>query len=155
MKRPITAERLFAKLEEVWRDARGPRSIPRRSDINPVRLGSALQYVSLIDVVAGKEVDFRYRLLGQQLIKHFGHNITGGLHTEHSDRTSKTRPFYEAYLRCLSTKEPQAIEAEFRNHNQTLVRTRARVWPLSDDDMTVSGLLGGGVFLTPSALVES
>lgn len=149
MKRPVTPERLFAKLEEVWREARGARQLPQRTDINPVKLGAALQYVSLIDVVQSDPVDFRYRLLGQQLIKYFGHNITGELHTQHSDRTSPTRPFYDAYSRCLTTKEPQDIEAQYRNHNNTVVRTKARVWPLSDDGATVSGLLGGGVFLTP------
>jgi len=123
--------------------------LPRRTDINPVKLGAALQYVSLIDVVQCDPIDFRYRLLGQQLIKYFGHNITGDLHTQHSDRTSSTRPFYDAYVRCITTKAPQDIEAQYRNHNMTMVRTKARVWPLSDDGTTVSGMLGGGVFLTP------
>lgn len=150
MKRPVTPERLFAKLEEVWRDARGERALPRREDINPIKLGTALQYVSLIDVVSGDPVDFRYRLLGQQIIKYYGHNITGGLHTDHADRTSPTRPFYEAYLRCITAKAPQDIDAQYRNHNKTLVRTRARVWPLSDDGETVSGLVGVGMFLTPA-----
>lgn len=150
MKRPVTPERLFAKLDEVWREARGIRLLPQRGDINPVKLGAALQYVSLIDVVQGDPIDFRYRLLGQQLIKYFGCNITGELHTKHSDRTSPTRPFYDAYMRCLTTRTPQDIEAQYRNHNQTVVRTRARVWPLSDDGSIVSGMLGGGVFLTPA-----
>jgi len=150
MKRPITPERLFAKLEEVWREARGARALPRREDINPIKLGAALQYVSLIDVVPSQPVDFRYRLLGQQIIKHFGHNITGELHTHHADKTSPTRPFYDAYVRCIATKAAQDIEAQYRNYNKTIVRTRARVWPLSDDDKTVSALLGGGMFLTPA-----
>src|SRR6185295_15832831 len=109
MKRPVTPERLFVKLEKVWSDARGAKPLPRRADINPVKLGTALQYVSLIDVVQSEPIDFRYRLLGQQIIKYFGHNITGELHTQHSDRTSPTRPFYDAYLRCLTTKSPQDI----------------------------------------------
>jgi len=89
--------------------------------------------------------------LGQQLIKYFGHNLTGELHTEFSDRTSPTRPFYDAYVRCITTKTPQDIEAQYRNYNKTVVRTRARVWPLSDDGgTTVSSLLGGGMFLTPA-----
>lgn len=150
MKRKVTPEKLFARLNEVWNEARGARRLPRRADINPVRLGSLLQYVSLIDVVPGEPVDFRYRLLGEQLIRAFGLNITGGLHTAHADTSSSTRPFYAAYVRCLSTREPQDIDAEFRNHNKTVVRARARVWPLSEDDDTVTGLFGGGVFLPPT-----
>ena len=44
---------------------------------------------------------------------------------------------------------PQDIEHEFRNSNKTLVKMRARVWPLSDDGELVTGLLGGGMFIEP------
>jgi hypothetical protein len=56
-------------------------------------------------------------------------------------------PFYDAYVRCVKTRAPQEMIADFRNHNQTPCRARGRVWPLSDDGATVTGLLGGCIYL--------
>jgi hypothetical protein len=142
-------QQILERVEAVWNDARGANAMPRRIDIDAVKMRRVLPYVALIDVVPGAKVDFRYRLLGQQMISGFGSNITGGLHSQHADRTSKAWPFYEAYKRCIVTGQAQDIDHEFRNHNGTLVRMRARVWPLSDDGATVTGLLGGGMFLAP------
>lgn len=145
-----TADQLFQRLEQVWIETCSGRAMPARADVSPAKLKDCLPYVSLIDVVPGDPIDFRYRLLGQKIIDGFGSNITGGLHTKHADRTSPTWPFYDAYRRCVATRQPQSLEHQFRNGNQTLVRMRARVWPLSDDGATVTGLLGGGMFLEPA-----
>ncbi|MBP6013168.1 MAG: PAS domain-containing protein [Alphaproteobacteria bacterium] len=146
MKNNITPEQLFAKLDEAWTEARGPHALPRRADINPVKLGSALQYVSLLDVVPGNPPDFRYRLIGQQLIRAYGRNITGELHSANFEK-APVRPFYDAYVRCAATKAAQQMSADFRNFNGTPCRAQARVWPLSDDGETVTGLLGGCLYL--------
>ena len=145
-KSTITPDQLFEKLNEAWNEARGERTMPRRADINPVKLGSALQYVSLLDVVAGSPVDFRYRLIGQQLIRAYGRNITGESHLSNFDKTPP-RPFYDGFLRCAQTKAAQEMSTNFRNFNNTPCRAQARVWPLSDDGVSVTGLLGGCMYL--------
>jgi hypothetical protein len=99
MKPQLTVEQLFEQIEQAWRDACGGRAMPRRADISPAKLKSCLPYVTLIDVVEGDPIDFRYRLLGQKLIDGFRSNITGGLHTQHADRTSSIWPFYDGYCR--------------------------------------------------------
>lgn len=144
-----TLQQILDRVGTVWNDARGARAMPQRVDIDAMKIRTVLPYVALIDVVPGDKIDFRYRLLGQHTISGFGRNITGGLHSEHADRTSQAWPFYEAYKKCVATAQPQDIDHEFRNHNKTLVKMRARVWPLSDDGKTVTGLLGGGMFLAP------
>ena len=143
----MIAEKLIEQLNQAWTTARGSRRWPQRAEVDPANLRGALAYASLIDVVPGEPLDFRYRLLGQRLIEGFGQNITGSLHSEFADKKRTTWPLYEAYKRCVTTGEPQDIDHEFRNRNQTPVRVRARVWPLSDDGKTVTGLLGGGVFV--------
>jgi hypothetical protein len=150
MKAHASAEWLFQALETAWHEARSARPMPRREDVNPAKLKSCLPYVTLIDVVHGDPIDFRYRLLGQKLIDGFGANLTGALHTAHADRTRPTWPFYDAYCRCVAMRHAQNIEHEFRNYNRTVVRMRARVWPLADDGETVTGLFGGGIFVEPS-----
>lgn len=148
----LTDVQLFHRLEQVWSDACAGRAAPARADISPAKLKDCLPYVTLIDVVHGDPIDFRYRLIGQKIIDGFGSNITGGLHTQHADRSSPARPFYDAYCRCVATHYAQSLEHQFRNGNKTIVRMRARVWPLSDDGEKVTGLLGGGVLVEPAFL---
>lgn len=150
MKPALTVEQLFDQLEQAWTAARGLHAMPRRADIKPAQLKACLPHVTLIDVVAGEPVDFRYRLIGQKLIDGFGGNLTGELHSKHIDSSIAVRPFYETYRHCLATRQAQSLDHQFRNRNRTLVRMRARVWPLSDDGETVTGLFGGGMFLEPS-----
>ncbi len=144
MKNP-TPEVLFSKLDDAWTEARGTRALPRRADINPVKLGSTLQHVLLLDVIPGKLTDFRYRLLGQQVIRGYGRNITGESHLTTFEKTAP-RPCYDAFVRCTQTKAPQVMSTEFRNFNGTPCRAELQVWPLSDDGETVTGLLGGCLY---------
>lgn len=143
---PVVIEELFSRVDAVWRQARGAQPMPRRADISPVKLGSILQYVSLLDVVAGDPLNFRYRLIGEYLSKSYGRNITRSLHTDHFE-VAPERPFYDAYVRCAKTAAPQDMIANFHNANRTLRCAQARVWPLSDDGSTVTGLLGGCLYL--------
>lgn len=150
MPQTITPEKLFEKIEAVWRQAHGSHALPRRGDIEPAKLGNALPHVTLIDVVTGEPIDFRYRVVGQRLITAYGSNVTGGTHRQFANPLRKEWPLYEAFVRCVNTKLPQDITVEFRNRNQALLSARARVWPLSDDGEAVTGLLGGCVFVTPA-----
>lgn len=150
MKTKTTPESLFEHIDAVWSEARGTRALPRRQDVDPAKLGTSLPWVYLVEVVTGEPLDFRYRIIGEQLTRGLGQNITGGLHTQHADPQAPEWPFYRAYLRCIESKRPQTIEHSFRNMNQTPVSTLARVWPLSEDGVTVSALLGGCMFLSPN-----
>lgn len=148
----IEPEKLFEKIEAVWRQAHGSRALPRRGDVDPAKLGGVLPHVALIDVVPDEPIDFRYRVVGQRLITAYGGNITGGLHRKFASPLRREWPMYEAFVRCVHTKLPQDIVVEFRNRNQVLLSARARIWPLSDDGETVTGLLGGCVFVTPASI---
>ena len=145
-KQPTTPAQLFAKLNEAWTEARGERALPRRADINPVKLGGALQNVFLLDVVPGKPVDFRYRLIGEQLIRGYGRNLTGESHLSNFGKLFPA-PTYDAFVRCTNTKQTQESSTNFRNFNGTPCRALSRVWPLSEDGASVTGLLGGCLYL--------
>lgn len=147
MKTKTTPEHLFEHLSAVWNAARGERVLPRRADIDAAKLGATLPYVCVVDVVDGDPRDFRYRIIGEHLTRGLGQNITGGLHTQHANPEAPEWPFYRAYLRCVESKQPQDITHSFRNRNETPVTVRARVWPLSDDGVTVNALIGACLFL--------
>lgn len=150
MPQSVAPEKLFEKIEAVWRQAHGSRALPARGDINPAKLGNVLPNIALIDVVPSEPIDFRYRVVGQRLITAYGGNITGGTHRQFANPLRKEWPIFETFVRCMNTKLPQDIAAEFRNRNQALLSARARVWPLSDDGEHVTGLLGGCVFGAPA-----
>ncbi len=152
MKQPMRVEHLVERVQAAWDDARGSRPMPRRSDIDPVKLGSTLQYVSVLDVVPGDPVDFRYRVMGQHLIKGYGVDLTGQLHTVIADRSRPAWPYYEAYVSCFTTKQPQALDIQTRNRKKLVMQLLGKVWPLSDDGTTVTGILGAATYFVPAAL---
>ena len=151
MKKHTAPEQVFIQLDSAWQAARTSRELPARADINPARVGSALHYAALLDVVGDTPpVDFRYRLLGQHLIESYGRNLTGSTQLS-SFGDLPGRPFYDALVRCAETKTPQDASVEFENHNGTPCQARARAWPLSEDGETVTGLLVGFVYLNKVA----
>jgi len=154
MKQRMRVEQLLGRVQTAWDDARGSRAMPRRSDIDPVKLGAALQYASLLDVVPGDPVDFRYRIFGQHLIKGYGIDLTGQLHTAIADRSRPAWPYYEAYVSCVTTKLPQALDIQTRNRKKLVMHLQGKVWPLSDDGTTVTGILGAATYFVPAALVS-
>lgn len=152
MKQSMTIDQLFDRVQGAWDEARGERAMPARGDIDPIKLGPALRHVTVIDVVAGDPIDFRYRVLGEQVIQAYGSNITGQLHTDIADRSAPAWPFYEAYVNCVTTHRMQSFDIQYRNHNKVLSNAKGRVWPLSEDGRTVSGLLGACMFFVPQTI---
>lgn len=61
-------------LFRYWDAARGGRSMPARTDLDPLEMKAALPYLMLIDVVGP---EFRYRLVGTQVVQDFGRDLTG------------------------------------------------------------------------------
>lgn len=147
MKQRIKLTTILERVDAVWNAARAERALPRRADIDAVQLGAALSYVSLLDVVPGDPVDFRYRLLGQQLIKGYGLDLTGQHHRAVADKSKMAWPFYDVYVACVTSKQPQPVEIRTRNHLKLPMHLKGSVWPLSDDGDAVIGLLGAGMFL--------
>lgn len=150
MKSPIKAAALFDRVERVWQAARGERKSPRRKDIDAAKLGAVLPHLAILDVVReGEKLDFRYRLLGEHLTKFYGVNLTGALHTVVASDRQTARPFYEAYVRCVTSHHAETLESEIRNRNDVPIHIACRLWPLSDDGVEVSGLLGAGLYTMP------
>ena len=102
MKPKITADELFQRVQAAWDNARKDGALPRRQDIDAVKIGALLPYVGLIDVVPGERIDLRYRLVGAQTTQSYGFNLTGHFHSNLSKPTMPSR-FYDACIRCVNT----------------------------------------------------
>jgi len=149
MKQRRALAQILERVERVWNTARSDRSMPRRMDIDPVQLGAALSHVSLLDVVPGDPVDFRYRVIGQQLIKGYGFDLTGHQHRAVADKSMMAWPFYDVYIACVTSKQPQPVEIRTRNRLKLPVHVQGSIWPLSEDGATVSGILGAAMYFAP------
>ena len=68
---------LFASLFKLWDGKRAGRTYPARSDFDPLELRPWLGRISLLDVLPGPPMDFRYRLCGSQTVAQYGLDLTG------------------------------------------------------------------------------
>lgn len=69
-----SATSLHSALFRYWTEARGGRPMPARADLDPLEMKAALPYLMLIDVIGP---EFRYRLVGTQVVQDFGRDLTG------------------------------------------------------------------------------
>jgi len=65
------------RLHDYWLGKRDGRALPTRADIDPVELRLLLAYVFLVDVIAGRPRDYRFRLAGTHIRDFAGMEVTG------------------------------------------------------------------------------
>ena len=79
------------RLYDYWNAKRGARFAPERDDIDPVDFPYALSDVALAEVLSGPPLAFRYRLVGENLVRRDGYNMRGKLLTEMPEREYRER----------------------------------------------------------------
>lgn len=72
---PVRGRTVLEELEQYWRDLRGARRIPVRSEVDPARIDSALPYAFILDRVAPGVG--RLRVAGQKLATFVGIEARG------------------------------------------------------------------------------
>jgi hypothetical protein len=65
------------KLFTYWNKIRGERSMPRRKDFNPMDVPQMLPNILLIEFPDGDIEKAKFRLVGTNLVRDFGQDITG------------------------------------------------------------------------------
>lgn len=142
-------ERLAA-LHSYWSDKRGTRAMPSRADVDPAELRALLPHLLLVDVVDGGQ-DFRYRLVGTEIERQIGRQVTGRLISEALSGD------YLAYIlsvhrRVLAERAAVYCENSFGEGQPGfgLIAAYKRAYrlllPLSKDGTTVDMVLCGQVF---------
>jgi hypothetical protein len=74
---PAAAARAHEELFAYWATLRQGGRLPARCDIDPAGFKRLLPTVTLIDVIPGEPLDFRFRLAGTGLYGVYGREITG------------------------------------------------------------------------------
>lgn len=70
----VRGDELFGVLLDAWREARIGRLAPERQDLQPEKMPRVLSRVFILDVVPD---DFRFRLVGEEINRRYGHKLKG------------------------------------------------------------------------------
>jgi hypothetical protein len=71
----------FVGLRAYWDGKRNGRAMPSRSDIDPIEMRPYLGNLFIAETLADI-VDFRYRLIGSNLVPYYGQDMTGSTVTQ-------------------------------------------------------------------------
>jgi hypothetical protein len=139
---------LLAFVRAYWQRRRKEAAMPRRGDIAPAELKRYLPSILLADVVDGGR-DFRYRLVGSDLQRHFAGNPTGKLMSEAlvpfgPETVART---VDAYRQVIERRAPLRIRGDGALFSQSAKLFDALLTPLSDDGRTINMILGTFAFV--------
>lgn len=133
------------QLYDYWINRAGSRTLPSRSDINPVHFPKLLPGISLIDVEA-TDRRFRVRLAGTRLREIYEREITG-LYLDEFDWGDRRDYWVSAYERVAGTGRPaQGVVRGPRESKEHLVQFWLRL-PLSSDERRINMILCHDAFI--------
>jgi hypothetical protein len=127
-------------MHDYWRAKCGVRSMPARSDIDPVDMPRRLlPFISLVDVVPD-ERRYVYRLVGTGDVEVRGQDPTGrsvleGFFAPHAEDA------LTCYDRVVATRAPLIDPVPFFAPNGKYVMEETIFLPLSDDGISVNKVL--------------
>ncbi len=125
-------------LFELWQRKRKTRALPARADFSHQELRPWFGRLVLLQAVDGG-ADFRFRLMGMNLVSEVGFDHTGGLMSELPNKTLIPH-FLAVHREALRRRTP--ILAEHKPEVDTVKRRRRLILPLGKDgaiaDMTMT-----------------
>jgi len=139
---PLTEpqDQTLRKLLSYWREKKGSRTAPSRTDIQPEELAPLRPYLALYDVLDG---DFRVRLFGSGLVLAYDGNITGKLMSD-CDLNGINAQLAEQLTEVVRERRPNVLRAKLaKETDNRYLRYERIALPLSADGETVNMILCG------------
>jgi hypothetical protein len=127
-----------------WLGKKGRRRAPRRADIDPAEIASLMPHVGLVDVHR-EPMRFRYRLLGTEVVRGLGLELTGRFLDE-VPLDDHQCAIAREYTCVAERAEPVCATWEYTRPDGRHVRYERLGLPLMSDGKTVDMLFGGAVF---------
>ena len=125
----------------AWQRVGAGRMAPRRDEITPAVLRSALPAVWMMDVI-DEGADFRFRFAGDRVIRFMGRRYAGTLLSTLLDDAYFQR-MRLLLLECVQTRRPTAFgPGRTRMKGKDFLETEVVVLPLSDDGEAIVSLFG-------------
>ena len=125
-----------------WNEKRGIRPMPARHDIDPLEMKPWLSRLMLIEVIdAGR--DFRYRLVGTDVVTRIGRDMTGKLISQLPALPEIVGRFLEEYRQVVRSGRPgYAVHDYFSPTIKRTIKFERLLLPLGEADGPVGMLLG-------------
>jgi hypothetical protein len=142
--RGSTGSTIIDRTLDYWRAA-GPqgRLAPARADIDPIELGGLLPFLFLTDVMGDGE-DFRYRLIGTNIVNHTSRDNTGRLLSELVAQGDQSE-LAALYRHAWRERQPVMQWLVYETHIGLRRWYQTLVMPLSGDGQQINMLLGVSV----------
>jgi len=136
----LVSERLVG-VHDAWKRTAGERMGPKREEITPSLLRTALPWIWMIDVVDGGK-DFLFRIAGERVIEFMGRRHAGELLSSNLEN-----PFFQRMhailVQCHRQRKPVAAGPVRSNlAGKDFLEMEVVVMPLSEDGRNVTTLFG-------------
>lgn len=143
----ISDQTVFLELLAYWRAKRGGHDMPLRTDVDPLELKPYLGSLNLIECLP-ELVDFRYRLIGTNVVAAYGRDSTGKTVRE---LYGVSDPDYCAFLlevyRAVATKRTVVrLKATLRPVHREYRLADSLLLPLAGPDGSVGRILNAVLF---------
>lgn len=132
---------LATTLLRYWENKRGDRTMPARRDIDPSDLVDLLPRLMLIDVEQDPR-RYRFRLVGTELVTVYGRDYTNR-YLDQLDVDDHFREIKKDYDAAVEDVRPVCNIFDYVMDRGKHRRFERLLLPLSEDQITVTMLLGG------------
>lgn len=138
---PAPSSPRILDLVAYWDSKRGKCFAPRRADIDPAEIRDHMPFLFMVDVLPGGE--YRYRLVGSELVERTGRNATGKILSQlHAERPQVLRLLKQRFDQVVVARHPIYSRGEvYWLGESELRRFECGYFPLSDDGRTVNIIL--------------
>ncbi len=132
---------VLRQLHAYWNGKRGDSAAPRRDEIDPTDIPRLLPHVFLIEAM-GEPTRFRYRLIGTEVVKLTGRDLTGRF-VDESLGPDKLAAAVEPYLTVIRQRRPVAKSGRaLWIDKREWLEVEVLLLPLAGRDDAITTILG-------------
>jgi hypothetical protein len=137
----------FRELLAYWTEKRGSRALPLRKEVDPVDLQKHLGSLNMIECLPGLS-DFRYRLIGTNIVQAYGRDSTGKTVRQlYADTDAEyCECLLHAYHEVATRKIMGRIKGTLRPVNKNFRTADSLLLPLDGGDGAVRWILNEVLF---------
>ena len=133
------------QLYDYWRALSADAPFPPRAALDAMAVWTLLGNIMLVDVI-GPPLDFRYRLIGEDIIRFNGRSLKGRTVLELLRDDPNQQGVFDNYAKVAGSAWPSYTAVSYENVQGVIKNSESCVLPLGEPPV-VSTLLVGLVFL--------
>lgn len=134
-------KRITVILKQHWDGLLNERRFPAENDINKEALGEVWRNCFIVEASnASRKEDYKYKYLGENIIKAYGRDLTG-LNIKLA--TPEASHLAREYERVLALKRPVIDTGEINISKDEVIKYRQILLPLGDDGVNINAIWGG------------